>query len=123
MLSPWCGCIGSFPDGCCELASQMLVRYLMEHNDRLFPYVIGMEWRVNAQDYGHVIVALNGDYTDLTLDQFDGYDDWIVAEPVESGGQIAAFIQKVRDLDGTFTTRERTFDGIADDAEKLYGWL
>ncbi|EAN8329523.1 hypothetical protein EOY42_25540 [Salmonella enterica] len=123
VLSPWCGYIGSFPDGCCELASQMLVRYLMEHNDRLFPYVIGMEWRVNAQDYGHVIVALNGDYTDLTLDQFDGYDDWIVAEPVESGGQIAAFIQKVRDLDGTFTTRERTFDGIADDAEKLYGWL
>ncbi|ECD6404351.1 hypothetical protein E2Q21_27280, partial [Salmonella enterica subsp. enterica serovar Java] len=46
-----------------------------------------------------------------------------MAEPVESGGQIAAFIQKVRDLDGTFTTRERTFDGIADDAEKLYGWL
>ncbi len=123
VLSPWCGYIGSFPDGCCELASQMLVRYLMEHNDRLFPYVIGMEWRVNAQDYGHVIVALNGDYTDLTLDQFDGYDDWIVAEPIESGGQLGLFIQDVRNLGGSLSTRELTFAGIPDQAWKLYDWL
>lgn len=48
------------PSVCCELASQTLVQYLMDHNEKLFPYVIGMDWRVNAKNYGHVIVALDG---------------------------------------------------------------
>lgn len=82
-----------------------------------------MAWTENAGHHGHVIVALDGDYIDLTLDQFDGYDDRIVAEPVESGGQIAGFIQKVRDQGGTLTTRERTFDGIPDQGWNLYAWL
>lgn len=82
-----------------------------------------MDWRVNAKDYGHVIVALDGEYIDLTLDQFDGYDDRIVAEPIEYGGQIAAFIQNVRAHGGTLSTRELTFDGIPDQAWKLYAWL
>jgi hypothetical protein len=66
-----------------------------------------MPWNEGHDAHGHVIVALDGDYNDLTLDQFPGYDDWIAAEPVESGGQIAAFIQKVRDQGGPLTTRER----------------
>lgn len=82
-----------------------------------------MEWTENASNHGHVIVALNGEYIDLTLDQFPGYHDRIVAGPVESGRQIAGFIQKVRDQGGTLTTRERTFDGIPDQAWNLYAWL
>jgi len=121
--SVWRDWLEDFPRGCCELASQTLVRYLRDHDDKLFPYVIAMGWRVNAQDYGHVIVALDGEYIDLTLDQFDGYDDWIVAEPIEAGGQIAAFMQKVRNQGGTLTTRELTFDGIPDQSRKLYAWL
>ncbi|MDN8572562.1 hypothetical protein QZQ16_21125 [Enterobacter hormaechei] len=121
--SVWRDVLKDFPAGCCELASQTLAEYLTEDGSNLHPYVIGMDWRVNAKDYGHVIVALDGEYIDLTLDQFDGYDDRIVAEPVESGGKIAAFIQKVRDQGGTFTTRERTFDGIPDQAWNLYAWL
>lgn len=123
VLSAWRGHFGSFPAGCCEMASQTLVRYLMEHNEKLFPYVIGMDWRVKTQDYGHVIVALNGDYIDLTLDQFPGYDDWIVAEPIESGGQLGTFLRTIRNRGGTFSTRKLTFDGIPDDALKLYDWL
>ncbi|ENU4520075.1 hypothetical protein ACE4FG_004229 [Salmonella enterica] len=119
----WRDCLKDFPDGCCELASQTLAKYLTEDGSNLHPYVIGMQWDDGPDRHGHVIVALDGEYIDLTLDQFDGYDEWIVAEPVESGGQIAVFIQKVRDQGGTFTTRERTFDGIPDDAGKLYGWL
>ncbi|EAA5259340.1 hypothetical protein DP804_23100 [Salmonella enterica subsp. enterica] len=46
-----------------------------------------------------------------------------MAEPVESGGQIAAFIQKVRDLGGTLTTRKVTLDVIPHEGHKLYGWL
>ena len=121
--SVWRDFIRAFPLGCCELASQTLVQYLMDHDEKLFPYVIGMDWRVNAKDYGHVIVALDGEYIDLTLDQFDGYHDRIVAEPIESGGQIAGFIQTVRTHGGTLSTRELTFDGIPDQAWKLYAWL
>ena len=121
--SIWRDFLRAFPRGCCELASQTLVRYLTEHNEKLFPYVIGMEWRVNAQDFGHVIVALDGDYIDLTLDQFDGYDDWIVAEPIESGGSVGTLVRTVRNLGGIFSTRELTLDGIPDERWKLYDWL
>lgn len=119
-LSAWRGHFGSFPDGCCEMASQTLVRYLMEHDVKLFPYVIGMQWDDGPDRHGHVIVALNGDYIDLTLDQFDGYDDWIVAEPIESGGPLGTFLRTVRNLGGTFSTRKLTLDGIPDQAWKLY---
>ncbi|MBV8042573.1 MAG: hypothetical protein JO226_08025 [Pluralibacter sp.] len=46
-----------------------------------------------------------------------------MAEPVESGGQIAAFMQMVRGQGGTLSTRELTFAGIPDQAWKLYDWL
>ncbi|WOI84499.1 MULTISPECIES: hypothetical protein [Enterobacteriaceae] len=121
--SVWRDVLKDFPDGCCELASQTLVQYLKEHNEKLFPYVIGIQWDDGPDRHGHVIVALDGDYIDLTLDQFDGYHDRIVAEPVESDGKIAGFIQKVRDQGGTLTTRELTFDGIPDQSWKLYDWL
>lgn len=121
--SVWHDFLRAFPLGCCELASQTLAEYLAEDGSNLHPYVIGMDWRVNAKDYGHVIVALDGEYIDLTLDQFDGYDDRIVAEPVESGGQIAGFIQTVRDHGGTLSTRKVTLDVIPYEGHKLYGWL
>lgn len=70
-----------------------------------------------------MIVTLDGEYIDLTLGQFDGYEDRIVAEPVESSGQSAGFILKVRDQGGTLTTRERAFDCIPDQAYNLYAWL
>lgn len=119
----WRDCLKAFPSGCCELASQTLVEYLKERNENLFPYVIGMQWDDGPYRHGHVIVALDGEYIDLTLDQFDGYDDWIVAEPVESGGKIAAFMQKVRNQGGSLSTRELTLDGIPDQAWKLSDWL
>ncbi|MFU0872718.1 hypothetical protein [Kluyvera sichuanensis] len=125
--SVWRNCLKDFPDGCCELASQTLAAYLKEDGSNLHPYIIGTEWNegsgAHSQAHGHVIVALDGDYIDLTLDQFDDYDDWIVAEPIESGRQLGTFMQKVRNQGGTFTTRELTFDGIPDDAYKLYTWL
>ncbi|WP_233473712.1 hypothetical protein [Phytobacter diazotrophicus] len=121
--SVWRDFLRAFPLGCCELASQTLAEYLTEDGSNLHPYVIGMDWRVNAKDYGHVIVAFDGEYIDLTLDQFDGYDDRIVVEPVESGGQIAGFIQNVRAHGGTLTTRKVTLDVIPYEGHKLYGWL
>ncbi|WNI98614.1 hypothetical protein [Enterobacter ludwigii] len=121
--SVWHTFLASFPRGCCELASQTLTEYLKEDGSNLHPYVIGMKWNEGPDAHGHVFVALDGEYIDLTLDQFDGYDDQIVVEPVEYGGQIAGFIQKVRDQGGTLSTRELTFDGIPDQAWNLYAWL
>lgn len=121
--SVWRDFLRAFPLGCCELASQTLVQYLMDHDEKLFPYVIGMQWDDGHDRHGHVIVALDGEYIDLTLDQFDGYDDRIVAEPIESGGQIAAFIRNVRGHGGTLTTRKVTLDVIPYEGHKLYGWL
>jgi hypothetical protein len=66
--SIWRDVLKDFPDGCCELASQTLVQYLMDHNEKLFPYVIGMQWDDGHDRHGHVIVALDGEYIDLTLD-------------------------------------------------------
>lgn len=122
-LSAWRDILKDFPAGCCELASQTLAEYLTEDGSNLHPYVIGMQWDDGPDRHGHVIVALDGEYIDLTLDQFDGYDDWIVAEPIESGGQLGSFMQRVRSQGGTFSTRERTFDGIPDQARDLYAWL
>lgn len=119
----WRDFLKSFPRGCCELASQTLVQYLKDHDDHVFPYVIAMQWNDNQTLHGHVMVALDGEYIDLTLDQFDGYDDYIVAEPIESSGQLGTFIQHVRHQDGAITTRKLTFDGIPDDNKKLYAWL
>lgn len=121
--SVWRDVLKDFPAGCCELASQTLAQYLYEDGSNLHPFIICMEWNDGPLRHGHVIVALDGEYIDLTLDQFPGYHERIVAEPVESGGQISAFIQKVRDRGGILTTRERTFDGIPDQAWKLYAWL
>lgn len=121
--SVWRDVVKDFPDGCCELASQTLAEYLTEDGSKLHPYIIGMQWDDGPDRHGHVIVALDGEYIDLTLDQFDGYHDRIVAEPIEYGGQIAGFIQKVRAHGGKLSTRELTFDGIPDQAYKLYAWL
>ncbi|HGV9288046.1 TPA: hypothetical protein ACNOHR_005066 [Enterobacter hormaechei] len=115
--------LGAFPLGCCELASQALVKYLKDHDKTLFPYVIAMQWNEDADIHGHVIVALDGEYIDLTLDQFEEYKDWVVAEPIESCGQICSLLRKVRHLKGSITTRKVTLDVIPHEGHILYGWL
>lgn len=119
----WRDDLKAFPRGCCELASQTLVKYLRDHDPKLFPCVIATGKIENDGMKGHVFVALDGDYIDLILDQFDEYDDWILAEPIESGGTLGAFLLKVRRLEGTITTREVTLDVIPGDGHRLYGWL
>ncbi|WP_261149746.1 MULTISPECIES: hypothetical protein [Serratia] len=44
-------------------------------------------------------------------------------EPIESGGMLSAFLQKVRRLEGTITTRKVTLDVIPGNGHQLYGWL
>ncbi|ENE17644.1 hypothetical protein ECP03047993_5738, partial [Escherichia coli P0304799.3] len=49
----------------------------------------------NSTVHGHVIVLLDGEYIDLTLDQFDEYPDYIPYEPVESDGQIGKLLRNI----------------------------
>ncbi|HAX4378780.1 TPA: hypothetical protein JZE42_004730, partial [Escherichia coli] len=83
-----------FPAGCSELASQTLTDYLTEDGSNLYSCIVGMQWDNGPGRYGHVIADPARDYIDLTLDQFPGYHNRIVAEPVESGGQLAADLNR-----------------------------
>ncbi|WP_323839649.1 hypothetical protein [Photorhabdus africana] len=60
--SLWRDWLKSFPHGCCELASQALVQYLRDHDKKLFPYVIAVQWNEGVDIHGHVIVSLDGSF-------------------------------------------------------------
>ncbi|TLP82002.1 hypothetical protein FE153_11570, partial [Streptococcus pneumoniae] len=71
----------NFPHSSCDLASNTLAYYLKER-ERCHPCIIFMEGNAgfheaeNSTVHGHVIVLLDGEYIDLTLDQFDEYPDY-----------------------------------------------
>lgn len=100
-----------FPRGKCELASNFLARYLMDSDKGLHPFIICMcgnntfREAENSTVNGHVIVMLDGNYIDLTLDQFKEYDSYVPAEPIESGGVIGSLIHKIQKHEGEISTR------------------
>ncbi|MCH9299917.1 MULTISPECIES: hypothetical protein [Pantoea] len=100
-----------FPGGSCELASNFLARYLMDSDKGLHPCIICMcgndpfREAENSTVNGHVIVMLDGNYIDLTLDQFEEYAAYIPAEPIESGGIIGSLIHKIQKHEGEISTR------------------
>lgn len=114
----------NFPHGSCDLASNTLAQYLTD-TEGCHPCIIFMEGNAgfheaeNSTVHGHVIVLLDGEYTDLTLDQFDEYPDYISSEPVESGGQLGKLLRNIMKHDDTVKTRQVDLDG----GEGLYAWL
>ncbi|MDI9280145.1 hypothetical protein QMZ65_23280 [Pantoea sp. EABMAA-21] len=109
-LPRWCELSG-FPRGSCDLASNFLARYLMEWDKGLYPFIIHMcgnntfREEENSTVHSHVIVILDGNYIDLTLDQFKEYDSYVPAEPIESGGVIGSLIHKIQKHEGEISTR------------------
>ncbi|EHY5119855.1 hypothetical protein K4I43_004172 [Escherichia coli] len=114
----------NFPHGSCDLASNTLAYYLKER-ERCHPCIIFMEGNAgfheaeNSTVHGHVIVLLDGEYIDLTLDQFDEYPDYIPYEPVESDGQIGKLLRNIMKHEDPVKTRQIDLDG----GEDLYAWL
>ncbi|MDU6432688.1 MAG: hypothetical protein E6556_07015 [Pantoea sp.] len=106
----WCELSG-FPRGSCDLASNFLARYLMERDKGLYPIIIHMcgsntfREAENSTVHSHVIVMLDGNYIDLTLDQFKEYDSYIPAEPIESSGVIGSLIHKIQKHEDEISTR------------------
>ena len=70
----------NFPHGSCDLASNTLAQYLAD-TEGCHPCIIFMQGNAGFHEaehstvHGHVIVLLDGEYTDLTLAQFDEYPD------------------------------------------------
>jgi hypothetical protein len=100
-----------FPGGSCELASNFLARYLMDADKGLHPCIICMcgnntfREAENSTVNGHVIVMLDGNYIDLTLDQFEEYASYVPAEPIESHGVIGSLLHKIQKHEGEISTR------------------
>ncbi|EEX1006219.1 hypothetical protein D3981_004199 [Escherichia coli] len=121
----WSTDLINFPRGSCDLASNSLGQYLMECDSGLYPCIIFMCGNItfreneNSTVNGHVIVALDGEYIDLTLDQFEEYPDYIPAEPIESCGTLGTLIKNIRTHEGEIKTRPVDLNG----SEKLYAWL
>ncbi|EBX5660750.1 hypothetical protein AU861_12430 [Salmonella enterica subsp. enterica serovar Infantis] len=73
----------------------------------------------NSTVHGHVIVILDGEYIDLTLDQFDEYADYIPAEPLETGGVLGTLLRKIPQYEGEIETRRINLDRL----QGIYAWL
>ncbi|RPH29636.1 hypothetical protein EHN07_05360 [Buttiauxella warmboldiae] len=114
----------NFPHGSCDLASNTLAQYLTD-TEGGHPCIIFMEGNAGFQEaenstvHGHVIVLLDGEYTDLTLDQFEEYPDYIPSEPVESGGPLGKLLRNIMKHEDHVQTRQVDLDG----GEELYAWL
>ncbi len=114
----------NFPHGSCDLASNTLAQYLM-YTEGGHPCIIFMQGNADFHEaehstvHGHVIVLLDGEYTDLTLDQFEEYPDYISAEPVESDRQLGKLLRNIMKHEGPVKNRQVDLDG----GEVLYNWL
>lgn len=121
--SRWCE-LRRFPHGSCDLASNGLAQYLMDR-EGCHPCVIFMQGKADFQEaenstvYGHVIVLLDGEYIDLTLDQFDEYPDYIPADPIESGGTLGTLLRNIMKHGDPVKTRKVNLNGM----ECIYAWL
>jgi len=120
----WCE-LKNFPAGSCDLASNCLVQYLKDCGEKGEPVILFMcgnetfREAENSTVHGHVIVILDGEYIDLTLDQFDEYTDYIPAEPFETGGVLGTLLRKIPQYEGEIETRRINLDRI----EGIYEWL
>lgn len=127
-LYRWNPGVKEFPGSSCDLTSHFLAQYLKDHDDTLCPYLLHLEGTeafrkaTGSTVLGHVIVALNGDYIDLTLDQFAEYDHYVTDKPIGSDGPLGRLLADIRrysDDDHAIRTLDINLDG----GEKLYDWL
>ncbi|EOC0866009.1 hypothetical protein VG539_004044 [Cronobacter muytjensii] len=81
----------NFPHGSCDMASNCLAQYLTDKKCG-HPCIIFMDGSrlENSPVRAHVIVMLDGEYIDLTLDQFKGYP--VYAGHLLLAGTIVYFV-------------------------------
>lgn len=114
----------NFPCGSYDLASNTLAKYLTD-TERCHPFIIFMQGNADFQEaenstvHGHVIVLLDGEYIDLTLDQFPEYPGYIQAESVESGGPQGKLLRNIIKYEDPVNIRRVALNG----GEALSAWL
>ncbi|EOC1568732.1 hypothetical protein ACI1AR_004182 [Cronobacter dublinensis] len=123
-LGRWKTELHNFPHGSCDMASNCLAQYLTDKKCG-HPCIIYMNGRVleDSPVHAHVIVMLDGVYIDLTLDQFDGYPDYIVSEPIETQGVIGTLLQRIGKVEGSIETRPIKLSAFKDRGDDMYAWL
>lgn len=123
-LGRWKTDLHNFPRGSCDMASNCLAQYLTDkkcgHPIIIFMNGSGLE---NSTVQGHVIVMLDGEYIDLTLDQFEEYPDHIMVEPMESGGVIGTLLRRIAKNEGTIETRPIKLASFTQFGDDMYAWL
>ncbi|EKK7716818.1 hypothetical protein PU707_002761 [Cronobacter sakazakii] len=123
-LGRWKTELHNFPRGSCDMASNCLAQYLKDkkcgHPCIIYMNGSGLE---NSPVRAHVIVMLDGEYIDLTLDQFDGYADYIVSEPIESQGEIGTLLRRIGEIEGTIKTRPIDLSSNWGGGDDMYVWL
>jgi hypothetical protein len=123
-LSRWKPDLHNFPRGSCDMTSNCLARYLSEKKGG-HPFIIFMDGSglENSTVHAHVIVMLDGEYIDLTLDQFKEYSNYVVSEPIESGGPIGTLLRRIGEIEGTIKTRPINISSPNAFGEDMYAWL
>jgi hypothetical protein len=123
-LGRWKTDLHNFPHGSCDMASNCLAQYLME-KECGHPCIIFMNGSTleNSTVRAHVIVMLNGEYIDLTLDQFDEYADYVLTERMESGGVIGMLLRRIGEVEGPIKTRPIKLSSNNECGNHMYAWL
>ncbi|MBB6117934.1 hypothetical protein F4826_004914 [Rahnella inusitata] len=128
-MERWNEELQKFPYDSCELASNFLAQYLQEGDDTLCPYIIRLQTNnafresETSRMESHYIVALDGDYIDLTLDQFSEHDEYVTGEPIESRGTLGRLINKIRYHAGADACSIQTLSVNVWGGKELYAWL
>lgn len=118
-----------FPKGCCSLASNFLGRYLIDAELGLHPFILQIDANesfrtaTDSSIHAHSIISLDGEYIDITLDQFREHDNRISIEPIECGGKLSQLLKNVLRYGGTISTRAINIKSRYEDGEELYSWL
>lgn len=127
--SEWRNELEFFPKGCCSLASNFLGRYLMDAELGLHPFILQIDAEENfriatgSSIHAHSIISLDGEYIDITLDQFREHNNRISIEPIECGGKLSQILKNVLSYRGTISTRAINIESRYGNGEEFYSWL
>ena len=118
----WSGELNGFPHGCCDLASNFLAKYLIEHGYRARIIRFSCSAEINKFIKSHVVVKCDAHYIDLTRNQFDDYYGRVLIE--DKYGSMATLLRSVK-ADQFLTLKEQDFciDNATNRGEQLYYYV
>jgi hypothetical protein len=83
-----------FPNGCCDKASEVLLKYFEDNWVEWFCYK-RKEWRYLWKDYSHVWLENDNISLDITISQFNWKWNWIVFQEIQLITKESYFFNKI----------------------------